>query len=102
LHPRVVVGVSALDWDTDELKTLFSSPVYVDGERARGGAGEATYWLAVLALHHGFRAMTFRARGRARPPKRHETCSAWSQRMHFGPRVSHDRGASGHRIFVAD
>jgi len=40
LHPRVVVGVSALDWDTDELKTLFSSPVYVDGERARGGAGE--------------------------------------------------------------
>jgi integrase len=44
------------DWDTDELKTLFSSPVYVDRERPRGGAGEAAYWLPVLALYHGFRA----------------------------------------------
>jgi integrase len=44
------------DWDIEELKTLFASPVYADHKRPKGGAGEASYWLPVLALYHGFRA----------------------------------------------
>jgi integrase len=44
-----------LEWDEDELKVLFSSPVYSKGERPRGGAGEASYWLPVLGLYHGAR-----------------------------------------------
>lgn len=44
------------EWEIEELRTLFGSTIYTDGERPRGGAGEASYWLPVLALYHGFRA----------------------------------------------
>lgn len=44
------------DWDEDELQTLFSSPVYMQRKRPRGGDGEAAYWLPILALFHGLRA----------------------------------------------
>lgn len=44
------------EWEIDELQILFASPVYIDRERPRGGAGEAAYWIPVLAVYHGFRA----------------------------------------------
>jgi hypothetical protein len=44
------------EWKIEELQTLFDSPVYAERERPKGGAGEAAYWLPVLALYHGFRA----------------------------------------------
>jgi integrase len=44
------------EWETEELQTLFDSPVYAEHKRPRGGAGEAAYWLPILALYHGFRA----------------------------------------------
>jgi hypothetical protein len=44
------------EWETEELRTLFESPVYAEHERPKGGAGEASYWLPILALYHGFRA----------------------------------------------
>jgi integrase len=44
------------DWDEDELQQWFSSPIYTHGERPRGGAGEAAFWLPILALFHGLRA----------------------------------------------
>ncbi len=43
------------EWDTDELKKLFASPVYTKRARPEAGAGEAAYWIPVLALYHGFR-----------------------------------------------
>ena len=44
------------EWYRDDLRVLFSSPVYSEHERPRAAAGEAAYWLPVLALYHGFRA----------------------------------------------
>jgi integrase len=44
------------EWDRDELRVLFKSPVYSDGKRFIAGGGEAAYWLPVLALYHGCRA----------------------------------------------
>lgn len=44
------------DWDREELKKLFASPVYAEGKRFKAAGGEAAYWLPVLALYHGFRA----------------------------------------------
>jgi integrase len=39
----------------DQLNTLFSSPVYSEGYRPKGGKGEAAYWLPLLGLFHGAR-----------------------------------------------
>jgi integrase len=44
------------EWDRDELKTLFASPVFTDRKRFIAAGGEAAYWLPVLALYHGLRA----------------------------------------------
>lgn len=38
-----------------DLKAIFSSPVYIDGERPKAGGGEAAYWLPLLALYMGAR-----------------------------------------------
>lgn len=43
------------EWDDDDLKTLFASPVFLEQTRPKGGCGEAAYWIPVLALYHGFR-----------------------------------------------
>ncbi len=43
------------EWSKDDLGKLFGSPVYTDGKRPRGGAGEAAYWLPILGLYHGAR-----------------------------------------------
>jgi len=39
----------------NELLALFSGPVHTAGERLKGGAGEASYWLPVLGLYTGAR-----------------------------------------------
>src|SRR5205823_4616345 len=38
-----------------ELQTLFSCPVFTEGERPKGGQGEAAFWLPLLALFTGAR-----------------------------------------------
>jgi len=42
-------------FELDELKTIFSSSVFTNGERPKGGQGEAAYWLPLLALFGGGR-----------------------------------------------
>jgi integrase len=42
-------------WEPEELRTLFASPIYLEGERPVGGKGEAAYWLPLLALFSGAR-----------------------------------------------
>jgi len=44
-----------LPLDTDDLKKIFSCPLYSDGKRPRGGAGEAAVWLPILGLFTGAR-----------------------------------------------
>ncbi|MDO8942412.1 MAG: hypothetical protein Q7U75_04470, partial [Desulfobacterales bacterium] len=43
------------EWDIDELKKWFASPVYIKQARPEAAGGEAAYWVPVLALYHGFR-----------------------------------------------
>jgi integrase len=42
-------------WELEELKLLFGSPIYLQGERPLGGKGEAAYWLPLVALFSGAR-----------------------------------------------
>lgn len=42
-------------WSVEDLRTLFSSPIFTQGQRPRGGAGEAAFWLPLLALFTGAR-----------------------------------------------
>jgi len=42
-------------WEPEELTVLFSSPVYLQGARPKGGKGEAAYWMPLLALYSGAR-----------------------------------------------
>lgn len=44
-----------LPFDLPALQAIFSSPVYAEGTRPEGGAGEAAYWLPLLALFTGAR-----------------------------------------------
>jgi integrase len=44
-----------LPYDTEDLKTIFGSAVFRDGERPKGGAGEAAKWLPLMALFTGAR-----------------------------------------------
>ncbi|MFM0178828.1 site-specific integrase [Paraburkholderia aspalathi] len=44
-----------LPFDVPALNAIFSSPVYAHEERPAGGAGEAAYWLPLLALFTGAR-----------------------------------------------
>jgi integrase len=39
----------------EELRRIFSSPIYTANHRPKGGAGEASYWLPLLALWTGAR-----------------------------------------------
>jgi integrase len=54
---RGVVGEAKArkHFSVEELNTLFSSPVFVNGSRPAGGAGEAAYWLPLLGLLTGAR-----------------------------------------------
>jgi integrase len=42
-------------WEPEELKLLFGSPIYLQGERPLGGKGEAAYWLPLLGIFSGAR-----------------------------------------------
>jgi integrase len=42
-------------FDTQELRAIFSTPVFTRGERPEGGQGEAAFWLPLLALFTGAR-----------------------------------------------
>jgi len=61
--PTIGVGVKdssvAIDkrnpFTVTELNRIFSSPVYTEGYRTKGGGGEAAYWLPLLALFQGAR-----------------------------------------------
>jgi len=44
-----------LPYSFDDLRTIFSSPIFTEGLRQDGGAGEAAYWLPVLGLYTGAR-----------------------------------------------
>jgi integrase len=43
------------EFDAAALAAIFGSPIYAQGERPDGGAGEAAYWLPLLALYTGAR-----------------------------------------------
>jgi hypothetical protein len=42
-------------FDLPALKGIFSSPVYTAGHRPKGGGGDASYWVPLLALFTGAR-----------------------------------------------
>lgn len=42
-------------FDLPALKSIFSSPVYTAGQRPKGGGGDASYWIPILALFTGAR-----------------------------------------------
>lgn len=44
-----------IPFSTDDLKTIFNSPVFTEGFRPLGGGGEAAKWLPLLALFTGAR-----------------------------------------------
>jgi len=44
-----------LPYSSDDLQVIFNSPVFTEGFRPDGGAGEAAYWLPLLALYTGAR-----------------------------------------------
>lgn len=46
---------SRLPYGLEELNLLFRSPVFSERKRPRGGAGEAAFWLPLLALFTGAR-----------------------------------------------
>jgi integrase len=46
---------SRMPFTADELERIFSSPVFSSGDRPKGGAGEAAYWLPLIALMTGMR-----------------------------------------------
>lgn len=55
-----IAGVDAaekprLPFTLEHLKTIFNSPVYLEGFRPRGRGGEAFYWLPLLACFSGAR-----------------------------------------------
>ena len=48
-------GPSRLPYSPADLKAIFSSAVFTEGQRPAGGAGEAAKWLPLLALFTGAR-----------------------------------------------
>ena len=44
-----------LPYTIDHLKLIFSQPVFSAGERPLAGAGEASFWIPMIALHSGMR-----------------------------------------------
>jgi integrase len=48
-------GKVRLPFDDADLKTIFSSPIYMAGFRPKGGAGEAAAWLPAIAYLTGMR-----------------------------------------------
>jgi len=46
---------SRIPFSTKELETIFNSSIYTQGERPKAGAGEASFWIPLLALWSGAR-----------------------------------------------
>ncbi len=44
-----------LPFENNELESIFSSDIYTKQLRPKGGSGEASYWLPVIALYTGMR-----------------------------------------------
>ena len=44
-----------LPYEKEHLEAIFNGPVHAQGKRPQGGAGEAAYWLPILALYTGAR-----------------------------------------------
>jgi len=44
-----------LPFSRDDLRKIFTSPIYLNQSRPRGGAGEAAYWMPIIALYTGMR-----------------------------------------------
>lgn len=44
-----------VSFSASDLRLIFQSPIYSCGERPRGGAGEAAFWIPLLALCTGMR-----------------------------------------------
>ena len=44
-----------LPYSSDDLNAILHFPIYTEGERPRGGAGEASVWLPLLAMYTGAR-----------------------------------------------
>lgn len=44
-----------LPYSDDDLNTILRFPIYTENERPRGGAGEASVWLPVMAMYTGAR-----------------------------------------------
>ena len=42
-------------FDSEDLRKIFNAPVFTSGERPQAGAGEAAYWLPLIALFTGAR-----------------------------------------------
>ena len=42
-------------FELSDLQVIFRTPVFVQGERSKGGQGEAAFWLPLLALFTGAR-----------------------------------------------
>ncbi|KSB88231.1 hypothetical protein AS593_08735 [Caulobacter vibrioides] len=52
---KVKPGEGRREFDLVALSAIFGSPIYTQGARPSGGAGEAAYWLPLLALYTGAR-----------------------------------------------
>lgn len=46
---------SRVPYSVSDLQTIFNSPIFTEGHRPKGGAGEAAKWLPLLALFSGAR-----------------------------------------------
>lgn len=55
VQDRTQNGPKRLPYSADDLEIIFSFPIFVRGERPRGGAGDAAKWLPLLALYTGAR-----------------------------------------------
>lgn len=44
-----------VSFEQDDLKQIFSAPVFVNGKRPLGGGGEAAYWIPLIAIFTGAR-----------------------------------------------
>jgi len=47
--------VQGLPFSVDEANRIFATPVYTEGERPKGGAGEFAYWAHMLGMYTGAR-----------------------------------------------
>lgn len=48
-------AVERLEYSIEDIAKIFGSPLFVDGERPRGGGGEAAVWLPLIGAYTGAR-----------------------------------------------